>query len=554
MHKKRLYKATILIFSILIVAGLFLNSFVGSLRVFLPHIFQVTGFLGQQKNYLIIFQNNTELRPTGGFISAFGILRFKNGIPSLEMRDVYGEIADHEFIEPPYPQKQLLTSRWYGGYTFRDANWNPKFSESAEDLISFYNKTNDEEIQGVIAVNYAFLEDLIRSIDGISINGDQVTADTLFETLEHNVSNIDLHNEEALKNRKSVLGIVKKELAIRAMNPFYMRKISDTIHDSLNKKDIIFYFKKKSLSEFVGKNNWDGNFEYKGGDFLYINEANLGGAKSNRYITKDISYFWQQKDDNIEAKLTLDYQHHGIFNAPLSTDYSGYTRVYLPKEAEVTDFKAGNDPAEYKIYEESGYKVVGFILMLKHGEAQQIEIKYNLPKNLIKDGNYNLQVIKQPGDKDTTIKIAGSLTQGHTIKSKDFVGHEQLALYSANLESDLNLSLQTISDKTPPRVVHQAIKDLNTIEIHFNEPVNLSAANGFNYQVTDLNAANDNTDTVIITNISHGGRFVELKVEGMTEQDEEQYMVTIDKVGDMNGNAASPLPKTVTLVQRLGEE
>ena len=110
----------------------------GSLRFFLGNYLSISGF---NKKYLIVLQNQYELRPTGGFISAYGILKFRFFLPiSFEIKDSF-TVAGHEYIVPPEPMGKLLADPWYQGHTFRDANWNPDFAQSAQDLISFYNQS-----------------------------------------------------------------------------------------------------------------------------------------------------------------------------------------------------------------------------------------------------------------------------------------------------------------------------------------------------------------------------------------------------------------------------
>ena len=54
---------------------------------FLKIIPEVAGFNGE-KTYLFLFQNNLELRPSGGYIGNFGIIKIENGNPiSFEIHD-----------------------------------------------------------------------------------------------------------------------------------------------------------------------------------------------------------------------------------------------------------------------------------------------------------------------------------------------------------------------------------------------------------------------------------------------------------------------------------
>jgi len=65
---------------------------------------------GSEKKYLILFQNNMELRPTGGFIGSFAIAQVEGGgLQNLNIWDVFsadGQLKGH--IEPPSPIKKQI--------------------------------------------------------------------------------------------------------------------------------------------------------------------------------------------------------------------------------------------------------------------------------------------------------------------------------------------------------------------------------------------------------------------------------------------------------------
>ncbi len=117
----------------------------------------------EKRSYLFLLQNNTELRPTGGFIGTYGIVHFQDGeIDSFTTHNVY-ELDDpaHKtlFIEAPAPlQKYLKAEYWY----FRDSNWSPDFPTAAREALRFYEleSGSHEPFQGVIAVTPAFIASL----------------------------------------------------------------------------------------------------------------------------------------------------------------------------------------------------------------------------------------------------------------------------------------------------------------------------------------------------------------------------------------------------------
>jgi len=100
----------------------------------------------------VLFQNNFELRPGGGFIGSFGILKVKGGkVTKFEVHDTGnfdGRIPDT--VAPPYPMKETLN---IPSWKLRDSNWEPDFETNAKQAIEFYKMGQGEEnFDGVVAI------------------------------------------------------------------------------------------------------------------------------------------------------------------------------------------------------------------------------------------------------------------------------------------------------------------------------------------------------------------------------------------------------------------
>ena len=98
-------------------------------------------FLGypDPQTYLVLLQNSDEMRPTGGFIGTYGLMRFDTGhITGFFTDDVYNlDRFVPERTRPPTPdpiRRYLEQPYWY----LRDANWDPDFAASARRVLEFY--------------------------------------------------------------------------------------------------------------------------------------------------------------------------------------------------------------------------------------------------------------------------------------------------------------------------------------------------------------------------------------------------------------------------------
>ncbi len=572
----------------LLFVALFFVSGLSTLRIFLPHFNEVTGFPFSDKNYLIVFQNNNELRPAGGFISSYGVLKFKHGFyAGLNIADVYGEIANHPYIKPPYPMELLLADRNYQGYTFRDANYQPDYPKTAQELVRMLHLTRpDLQIDGVIAVNYTFLEDLLQTIGPVRINTDEnpsreiiFSKDNLFEKLSSQVHNVDLHDLEQLQHRKNILALFADALFKKIFwNPFGLRKISDTMVRNLTLKNIQLYFNDQNLEKIVTNYGWAGQWPaVLRGDFLAVNEANLGGMKSDRYIQRKISYHLKlvsdknsasnQNQDITEkfkliAEVTIDLFHYGIENIPLSGDYKGFFRTYVPRGAKLLEV-ATNYRKDLWESDEDLFHIFGNIVKLKPGEKTQLYYRYEIPETLLHDNDYHLFLLKQSGTSQDDYTVTIEAPQGYSMSSSSMTSRENLAIFDRPLQTDTELDAQIMPDSNPPYLIYQEIENIleiysansnkmGQIVLAFNEEIaDKEIKDLSNFKVEDSDKKHPELhDELKIDHIEHSGKRVTIYVQGMTRQTEEFYTVTIKNLADLHGNLISPNPLVSTVVQR----
>ncbi len=566
-------KGLLATFFTLLFLVVFVISVSGGLRVFFPYMGELTGFPFGQKNYLIVFQNNNELRPTGGFISSYALLQFTSGFPTkIKIEDVYGPIDDHEKLAAPYPMEKLLANEWYKGYTFRDGNYNPNFPDSARELARLYHITTpDQRIDGVIAMNFHVLENLLDTLGPLEVEGKQLNKDNLFEEITNSVNDVDRHNLQSLAQRKSILkplsdAIIKKIL----INPFKLRKISDVITLSLTTKDLQLYFDNTNLENLARRSHWAGEWPAQAltlhdpttqakitGDFLAVNEANLGGMKSDRYITRHVTYHVRfseaalQKTEAPQAEVKLDLNHFGIENIPLSGPYTGYFRFYHDP-AEASSSYALEAPSTF-LKPDDAPRPLDEIVRLNPGQSQSITKTYTLPKNLITDDQYSLYIPKQAGTNGDIYTVIIELPRGYRIESDSFDGRENFAFWEGPLNQDIQLSLKVLPDTSPPILTLQENTELNKISLHFNEDLNQTfAADPFSYAITDLNITHPElTDALSIQKVVTTSKDVDIFLNGQTAQPEERYGVRLKNLRDTHGNILTD--RSITVVERLAQ-
>lgn len=366
----------------------------------------------EQKTYLFLLQNNTELRPTGGFIGTYGILKVKNGeITYFKTDNIYNldsAAANYLNVEPPWPLTRYnKVYQWF----MRDSNWSPDFPTSAQKAQWFYQKENGPErkIDGIIAITPTLIESLLTLTgEEIKVNGVTFNANNVVDTLQYQVEQGFLKQGLQESERKEIIGEFSKILLDKLMklNKNKWPDLWKVINQNLQQKQILVYLNNEDLQNMVLEEGWAGEVKKTGSDFLMIVDANLASLKSDPGVKKTIDYKVEEKNNQLEAEVKIDYQNTGTLSWK-TTRYRTYIRVYVPKGSELIDVTGAmvdcklNDKGSVEKNEELDKQVFGTFICIEPQEEKQLIFKYKLPSDILNNikssKNYNLLIQKQSG-------------------------------------------------------------------------------------------------------------------------------------------------------------
>lgn len=127
----------------------------------------------EPRTYLLLAQNNHELRATGGFISAMGTLQCDGGLPRLTS---FVDSYQVENWEAPHPDPPEALRRTMGLdlWVTRDGNWWPDFPTSARAVADLYTLNQDTPVAGVVAVDMAAAERLLEVLTPLPVAGGRI--------------------------------------------------------------------------------------------------------------------------------------------------------------------------------------------------------------------------------------------------------------------------------------------------------------------------------------------------------------------------------------------
>jgi len=385
----------------------------------LAKLLPALGGYPQESNFLILLQNNDELRPTGGFIGVFGLAKTKNGeILSLLTDDSYHldmPAVDKWKKEPPIPiKKYLKVENWY----LRDANWVPDWALAAQKINEIYTGESlavgspAPDFNGIIAINPDFISSLLRLVGPINIKGENYTPENFQELLQYNVEIAYKDRNISSWDRKDIINELLSELKSRLFNLPANDWVAllNTLDNNIASKDIQLYFKNESLETLARNLGASGEVKQTTGDYLMVVDANLAAFKSDAVVKKKIAYSVSERNGNTTASLTLNYRHEGDFNWR-TTRYRSYTRIYTPLGSRLISYSGlDSDKADWTALDDPilNKTIFGFFFTVEPGTEKDIIIRYTLPDSINKqiiNNNYELLAQKQPGRRTQELKV-----------------------------------------------------------------------------------------------------------------------------------------------------
>lgn len=362
------------------------------------------------KSYLVLLQNNMELRPTGGFIGSFAKVSFEGGkLKKLEVNDIYaidGQLKIH--VEPPKEIKDDLGQK---DYFLRDSNWEPDFPTSARQAEWFYTKETGERVEGVVALDISAMEDLLSVVGSLNLPdyNENITSDNLFAKA---ISHAEVGFFPGSQAKKSFLTALTQSLFNKL---FFLPNqnwpgIVTSLGRSLEGKHMSIYLDDPRLFSYVVSQNWssvlprgkqeDDNLT---ADFLAPVEANLGANKSNYYLDRNYNLETViDKDGEVNHRLRISYVNRSPSETFPAGKYKNRMRVYMPFGTKLSRALWGEsditkDVSSFVDYGRSGYS---FLIELAPKEQKTLIMDYQPPFKLqFKDNQalYRLNVVKQAG-------------------------------------------------------------------------------------------------------------------------------------------------------------
>ncbi len=445
--------------------------------------------LGGEKSgpqtYLIFMQNEDELRPTGGFLTAVGSAVVKDGkLLSIDIDT--SELVD-DFSKPyPIPPWQFEKFMNIEMFLFRDSNWFTDFPTTVSWAEYFYSYSRSVSGDGVIALDMRVIARLLETLGPVRVASVDfpITSANVQEYLRSAEEFPPKGVKQGEWDRKEFISELAQPLLEKILNARggTWTKLAPVLLELLDEKHILLQFDDKEATALLEGRNWDGAVRIpQNSDFLMAVDTNMGYNKTNAMLETSFEYNVNLSDPaNPTAALSVKQINLSTVDVPcepyagyrfllplpsfpgeipepyynMDECHWGYLRIYTPAGTKLTRSNPQEIPAEATWLGETipagtddlgaedirGAQVFGMLVLTPTDETTTTEFEYALPADVVTKNNennswtYRLKIQKQPGMVAQPFNLSLRLPAGMQIKNASISFAENAGVWMAQLD------------------------------------------------------------------------------------------------------------------------
>ncbi len=456
----------------------------------------LTGLEGEERNYLLILQNEDELRATGGFISAVGVAQFRAGhLETITFQDSYTvDNPAAPLFAPPEPlQTFALVERW----VLRDANWSPDAPTSAHDIQKIYEANTGQKLDGVIMLNQEAVVRLVDAIGPLTLPDfpEPVTGANLREYMRRAYSPDATVSVDAWwLDRKQFIQVLFDAIMKRLQTEYSQVEVVslwDNLQSALDEGHLIInLFTLPAVQVIVEEEGWHHPLLLPHtGDYLMVVNSNLGFNKVNAVVESRLEYhvsltsletpftqltlsYIQPQGEGVECIHEARYGDTLAYEEMITRCYWNYVRIYTPSGSRLV--KSSRHPiadenllasqaweGEAKRTQEilADGRLVQPItqwLLVPVGGSETATFTYTLPESVLfkEDGlyRYQLKIQKQGGvlNIPTTVTVDLPLDAIDIDAPAATVSENKVVRWEVDLRRNTDFSVTFRLEKTLP--------------------------------------------------------------------------------------------------------
>lgn len=368
---------------------------------------------GRARKYFVAFQNNAELRGTGGLPGAFAIVSAQNGKISIEQFQsdtlLQGEIPSGLDFGKAFDQ-QYKGNLAYQEYL--NSNLSPNFPYAAQIWCAMWRNVSGESLDGALTVDPGALSYLLGASGAATApDGTKVTKDNVVALLQKDVYAKFPQAEENDTRKQYILGVaeaVEKKVLAGTKNG---RALLEALARGVSERRIVAYSTDPTAQKVLAGASIGGTVADTDQPYSLLALNNGAAGKLDYYLDRSVT--WQRSGCGDTRKVTVTIKLTN--NAPASGLPPYVTvRVAQPGIARPADLVPGQNrtvvnyvategaqllgatldgtPSGAGVFDEVGHPSYQTILEIKPGQTRTWVLELQEPA-----GTAPVTVVRQPG-------------------------------------------------------------------------------------------------------------------------------------------------------------
>ena len=340
--------------------------------------------------YFMGFQTNAEARGTGGLLGGFGILRFDNGVATVD------ELGRNSELDKPFTPMGFgddFADQWGvsdPSTDFRNSNMSPHFPYTAQIWRSMWQQQSGMTVDGALSIDPVALSYILGAVGPVTMpDGEVISKDNVVELTESTAYTRFADDNDA---RKQYLQDVASEVVKKVTGPLpSARKLLEALGKGVSEGRIAVWSSFPAEQQILEETRLAHVVPEDPAPYAAVVVNNIGGNKLDYYLTRHIEYSagacdGSTRKSTVTVRLTNNAPAGGLtdyvggvhdlpFKMPTGTNAS-WVSLIGTVNAELTNATIDGEQLTVAYGEERGHPVFNSQVAMEPGRT--IELRFEL--------------------------------------------------------------------------------------------------------------------------------------------------------------------------------
>lgn len=408
---------------------------INQILVIAPELLTLAFGIQSERSYLVLAQNNDEIRPSGGYISTYGWMTVRNGrIIAYDYQATTSTTPN-----PPAAQyaSEITIPEWWIQYgnpiaAAWDGSWSADFSQTAERAMWYYNNGNNPQapVNGVIGIDITAFERILEALGQVEVEGyDKIVTASDFRDVIYDIRASGDGNAPHKRFLAALYGQIFEDWMVAGSRDAQVgAALIGAVLQSLQEKNILLYFVDPQLQDTMDLLGWSGKQGAQPQtDYLMVVDANMGNKSNASILRQSIYDVSLLADGTSQGRLSISYDYSDVrasadpavdaaFHGPL--DYSSILQVFVPQSTIVESNSGFTRPVN--TFDSNGVTLITSLIRVPYDSVPRFQLNYRTPVVVQQIGSYwrySLHIQKQPGMRNETVDVLVTLPANAAIVS-----------------------------------------------------------------------------------------------------------------------------------------